>query len=91
MRKATHFVVLGHNFNGNSRKEMQPINSTIGASARISKGLLKEKVSEQFWRKKMAICVVQGKTLKMTKTDRISLLLGSIKYFSISLNTFKTP
>jgi hypothetical protein len=32
---------------------------------------------------KRAICVVQG------KTDRISLLLGSIKCFPLSFNTFK--
>jgi hypothetical protein len=39
---------------------------------------------------KRAICIVQGKILKMRKSDRISLLLGSIKCFSISFNTFKT-
>jgi hypothetical protein len=39
---------------------------------------------------KRAICVVQGKTLKMRKTDRISVLLGSIRCFFISFNTFKT-
>jgi hypothetical protein len=32
-------------------------------------------------------CVVQGKTWK---TDRISLLFGSIKCFPLSFNTFKT-
>jgi hypothetical protein len=42
--------------------------------------LVEEKGREQFW----PICVVQG------KTDRISLLLGSIKCFPISFNTFKT-
>jgi hypothetical protein len=45
--------------------------------------LLKEKGRERFWQKR-AICVVQG------KTDRISLLLGSIKCFSISFKIFKT-
>jgi hypothetical protein len=49
--------------------------------------LLKEKGREQFWREKRAICIVLGKT---RKTDRISLFLGSIKYFPLSFNTFKT-
>jgi hypothetical protein len=64
----------------------------LSASARISKGqgyqlrLLKEKGREQFWPKR-TICVVQGKTLKMRKTDRISILLGPIRCFFISFNT----
>jgi hypothetical protein len=45
---------------------------------------IKEKAGSSFGQKR-AICVVQG------KIDRISLLLGSIKCFPISFNTFKTP
>jgi hypothetical protein len=60
------------------------------ASARISKGqgyqgFLRKRAGSNICQKR-AICVVQGKTWKM---DRISLLLGSIKYFPLSFNTFK--
>jgi hypothetical protein len=49
--------------------------------------LLKEKGREQFWPKKGNLYLtLQG---KIRKTDRISILLGSIKCFSISLNTLK--
>jgi hypothetical protein len=63
------------------------------ASARISKGqgyedFLRKRAGSSFGQKS-AIYVVQGKTLKMRKTDRISLLLGSIKCFPIGFdNTF---
>jgi hypothetical protein len=41
--------------------------------------------------KNRAICIVQGKTFKMRKTDRISLLSVRVnKMFFISFNTFKT-
>jgi hypothetical protein len=58
------------------------------ASGRISKGqgyqgFLRKRAGSSFG-KKRAIRVVQG------KTDRISLLLGSIKCIPISFNTFKT-
>jgi hypothetical protein len=61
------------------------------ASAIISKGrgyqgFLRKRAGRSFGQKR-AICVVQGKTLKM---DRMSLLLWSIKCFPISFNTFKT-
>jgi hypothetical protein len=36
----------------------------------LSSRLLKEKGREQFWQKKLAICVVQGKTFKMRKMER---------------------
>jgi hypothetical protein len=70
-----------------------PLRAFIGisASARISKGqgyrgfFLKLKGREQLsFGQKRAICVVQG------RTDRISLLLVSIKCFPLSFNTFKT-
>jgi hypothetical protein len=58
------------------------------ASARISKGqgyqgFVRKRAWSSFGQK-WAICVVQG------KTDRISLLSGSIKCFPITFNTFKT-
>jgi hypothetical protein len=58
---------------------------TTSASARISKGqgyqgFLRKRTGSSFGQKK-AICIVQGKTWK------ISLLLGSIKCFPISFNT----
>jgi hypothetical protein len=58
--------------------------ATFSASARISKGQgyrgLRKRAGSSFGQKR-AICVVQG------KTDRISLLLGSIKCFPISFNS----
>jgi uncharacterized membrane protein (UPF0136 family) len=61
------------------------------ASARISKGqgyqgFLRKRAGRSFGQKRV-IGVIQGKTWK---TDRISLLLGSIKCFPLSFNTFKT-
>jgi hypothetical protein len=61
---------------------------TTSASARISKGqgyqgFLRERAGSSFGQKR-AICILQGKTFKMRKTDRISVLSGSIKCFSIS-------
>jgi hypothetical protein len=63
----------------------------LSASSRISKGqgyqgFLRKRAWSSFGQKR-AICVVQWKTWNM---DRISLLLGSIKCFPISFNTFKT-
>jgi hypothetical protein len=63
--------------------------SLISASARISKGqgypgFLRKRAGSSFGQKR-ALCIVQG------KTDRISLLLGSIKCCPLSFNTFKTP
>jgi hypothetical protein len=60
---------------------MPVIESTFSASARISKGqgyqgFLRKRAGSSFGQKR-AIRVVQGKTWKM---DRISLLLGSIKF-----------
>jgi hypothetical protein len=52
----------------------------------IKPGFLGKRAGSSFGQKR-AICVVQGKTRKI---DRISLLLGSIKCFPISFNTFKT-
>jgi hypothetical protein len=46
--------------------------------------LLKEKGREQFWPKKGNL-----RRTKTWKIDRISLLLGSIKFFPTSFNTFK--
>jgi hypothetical protein len=58
------------------------------ASAWISKGqgyqdFIRKRAGSSFGQKK-AICIVQG------KMDRISLLLGSIKCFPLSIDTFKT-
>jgi hypothetical protein len=58
----------------------------FSASARISKGqgyqgFSRKRAGSSFGQKR-AICIVQG------KTDRISFLLGSIKCFPISFNTF---
>jgi hypothetical protein len=55
----------------------------FSASARISKGegyqcFFRKRAGSSFGQKR-AICVVQGKTLKMRKTDIISLLLETIK------------
>jgi hypothetical protein len=56
-----------------------------GIDTQITRNLnIKAKGREQFWPKR-AICVVQGKTWI---TDRISLILGSIKCFPISFDTF---
>jgi hypothetical protein len=52
---------------------------------RISR-LLKKRPGSSFGQKR-AICIVQGKTLKMRKTDRISLFSGSIKCFSRAVFT----
>jgi hypothetical protein len=43
-----------------------------------------EKGSEQFWQKR--VFCSKEKHKKMRKTDRISLLLGSVKCFSISFS-----
>jgi hypothetical protein len=48
--------------------------------------LLKEKGREQFWPKKGNL----RRTRKNVKNGQNSLLLGSIKCFPISFNTFKT-
>jgi hypothetical protein len=61
----------------------------FGVSARISKGqryqgFLRKMAGSSFGQKK-GICVVQGKTFKMRKTDRISLLFGSILFLAIVL------
>jgi hypothetical protein len=65
----------------------------LSASARISKGQeyqvflhVRKRAGSSFGQKR-AICVIQGKTWK---TNRISLLLGSIICFPLSFNTFKT-
>jgi hypothetical protein len=64
---------------------------SVSASSRISKGqgyqgFIRKRAASSFGQKRV-ICIVQGKTWKMY---RISLLLGSIKCFPISFNTFKT-
>jgi hypothetical protein len=69
----------------------QSLLGRYSVSSRISKGqgyqdFLRKRAGSSIGQKK-AICVVQGKTLKM---ERISLLLGSIKCFPISFDTFKT-
>jgi hypothetical protein len=60
-------------------------------SARISKGqgyqvFLRKRAGSSFGQKR-AICVVLE---NLEKRDRISLLLGSIKCFPLSFDTFKT-
>jgi hypothetical protein len=45
-------------------------------------GFLRKRAGSSFGQKR-ANCIVQGKTLKIRKTDRISLFSGSIKCFSI--------
>jgi hypothetical protein len=72
-------------------KFCQTLYTNYSVSSRISKGqgyqdFLRNRAGSSFGQKRV-ICVVQEKTWKM---DRISLLLGSIKCFPISLNTFKT-
>jgi hypothetical protein len=48
-------------------------------------GFLRKRAGSSFGQKR-AICIVQGKTGIM---DRISLILGSMKCFPISFDTFK--
>jgi hypothetical protein len=72
-------------------EEETEIGSRCSASSRISKGqgyqgFLRKRAGSSFGQKR-AICVVQEKT---QNNWQISLLLGSIKCFPISFNTFKT-